>query len=88
MDEILYGKPLNPRVKEAVPCSDFKLLLTFSNGEKRMFDFAPMLQYPVFKPLQSPSFFQTVAVAHGTVCWAGDIDYCPDCLYEESKPIE
>ena len=32
------------------------------------------------------TFFDSVAVAYGSVWWAGDIDYCPDALYEESVP--
>lgn len=87
MEELICGAPLGPRVTAAEPQADYKLVLTFTNGEKRLFDFGPLVHYPVFKPLQNPAFFNTVSVAHGTVCWAGDIDYCPDCLYEESQPM-
>ena len=36
-NEIIKGAPLGPRVIEVIPNDDFELLLTFNNGEKRIF---------------------------------------------------
>lgn len=87
MDNIITGAPLGPRVKEVTPTEDYKLLLTFSNGERRIFDAKPLLDMSVFKPLSNKQFFQSVKVAYGTVIWPQDIDYCPDTLYSESLPM-
>lgn len=87
MDNIITGAPLGPRVKEATPTEDYKLLLTFTNGEHRIFDARPLLDMSVFKPLANKQFFQSVKVAYGTVIWPQDIDYCPDTLYSESLPM-
>ena len=88
-DEILRGKPLPPRVVTAVPADDYKLHLTFNNGERRVFDAKPLLPLGVFAPLKSKPFFYSVRVEHGSIAWPGDIDYCPDTLYLESaaRPV-
>lgn len=86
-EDIVYGEPLRPRVKQATALPEHRLLITFDNGEKRVFDAKPLLRYPCFSPLQDASFFKTVRVAYGTVAWDGDIDYCPDTLYDESTPV-
>jgi len=86
MDEdiLVAPQPLGPRVVAVRPLADYKLSITFNNGELRTFDAAPLLDYPAFKPLKSKTFFRTVRAAYGTICWPGDIDYCPDTLYEQS----
>ena len=86
LDEIVVGaESLGPRVVSVRPLPDYKLALTFDNGERRTFDAAPLLEYPAFKPLKSETFFNMVRVQYGTICWPGDIDYCPDTLYAQSK---
>lgn len=83
--DIAFGpEPLGPRVTAVQPLPDYKLALTFGNGEQRVFDAAPLLDYPAFKPLKDKAFFALVRAQYGTVCWPGDIDYCPDTLYQQS----
>ena len=84
MEDIIIGKPLGPRIVSADAKENYMLLLTFSNGEKRLFDVGPLLELSVYKPLLNYAFFQSVRVEHGTVVWPQDIDCCPDTLYEES----
>ena len=66
---------------------DFELLLTFNNGEKRIFDAHQIMYMEAFTPLKNIEFFKLVKVKFGTVVWPRDIDYCPDMLYEQSKPV-
>lgn len=80
------GIPLGPRVIEVTPQANYILKLKFNNGEKRIFDVKPLLEYKVFHPLKNESFFKQVSVGYGTIVWPGDIDYCPDTLYAESIP--
>ena len=87
MDEIISGIPLGPRVLAVTPMEDYKLLLTFTNGERRVFDVNPLLEISVFKPLVNKGLFQSVKVAYGTIIWPQNIDYCPDTLYSESVPV-
>jgi len=88
MTETIIGKEkLSPRVQSVKALPNWELLLCFTNGEKRCFDAKPLLQYPAFRPLKDKRFFETVQVAYGTICWEGDIDYCPDTLYQQSSPL-
>ncbi len=77
---------MNPYVKSVKPQEDYCLLLTFENGEKRVFDLKPYLQQPVFRKLKNLALFQTARVMSGSVEWQGDVDLSYDTLYLESKP--
>jgi len=83
---IICGMPLGPRVSEVLPMEDYKLALTFTNGEKRIFDVKPLLSIRAFTSLRNRKVFEAVKVAYGSVLWPNDIDYCPDTLYMESVP--
>jgi hypothetical protein len=71
---------------EVVP--NFRLTLTFNNGEKRRFDMRPYLHYPVFRRLVNAGYFSLARVDYGTVTWPGDIDIAPETLYECSAPLK
>jgi len=82
---------MNPRVKEVKPLENYKLLLTFTNDERRIFDALPLInERKRFKELENPILFNTVKASHGTVEWIHEQDICPDWLYEDSisEPIE
>ncbi len=79
---------MNPYVKSVKPQEDYLLLLTFENGEKRVFDLKPYLEKPVFKQLQNITLFKTVRVISGSVEWQGEVDLSYDTLYLESKPAK
>jgi len=88
MYETIRGnESLSPRVLSVEPQPDWMLLLRFSNGESRRFDAKPLLEYPAFRALRDEKFFCGVRVSYGTICWSGDIDYCPDTLYAQSVPV-
>lgn len=78
---------LGPRVREVKPEQGYRLLLTFTNGEKRVYDVSPLLGEGVFRELKDKSAFCSVQPWHGTVQWAGGQDICPDTLYEDSLPV-
>ena len=60
------------------------LILTFSNGEIRLFD-ASILEGEVFRPLDNEAVFMNPSVDHGVVCWMdGEIDCAPEYMYEHS----
>ena len=79
---------LNPRIKKVKPQTHYRLRLTFSNGEIRVYDASPLLeQGGVFAELKDESAFRSVHPWHGSVQWAGGQDVCPDTLYEDSIPL-
>ena len=84
MEEIIYGKPLLPRAVSVEALPNFILKIKFNNNETRYFDGKKIYNLNYFKLLQNEEFFKTVHVSYGSVAWNNGIDYCPDCLYEES----
>ena len=79
---------MNPYVKAVKPQENHSLLLTFENGEKRLFDMKPYFEKPVFKPLKNMAIFKTARVVSGSVEWQGEVDLSFDTLYLESKPTK
>ena len=79
---------MNPYVKSVEAKDDYCLLLTFENGEKRVFDLKPYLNKGVFARLQNVTLFKTVRVVSGSVEWYGEIDLSYDTLYMEGKPVK
>ena len=78
---------MNPRIKKVEYKSPYKLILSFDNDERKEFDISPYLSYPVFKILQDESFCRRAKIFNGTVVWNDEIDFDPDTLYLESKPL-
>lgn len=70
------------------PLEHYRLLITFDNKEKRVFDVTPYLSDSFFAPLRDPAVFKTAKISPLTVEWAGGIDMCPDELYCNSTPTE
>ena len=76
---------MNPRVKEVKVLEDYKLLLTFKNGEKRIYDAKKLLEYDFYKNLRDLKYFKEVKVVDGiTIEWKSGEDVNPDDLYENS----
>ena len=71
-------------VKKVEPKEDYQLLLTFENGEIRMFDMKPYLNVGIFKELKDIQLFNTVKTSFDTIEWANEADFDPEVLYEKS----
>ncbi len=72
------------------PIGDYRLVLTFEGGERRVADMAAIATFDgVFAPLKDPDFFRQVKVNPdvGTIVWPNGADVCPDVLYESSVPV-
>ena len=81
----MRGVSVNPRVKEVKTLENYKLLLIFTNDERRIFDVEPLInERKRFRELKNPILFNTVKALHGTVVWIHEQDICPDWLYEDS----
>ena len=75
-----------PKVKDVKPTDDYKLVLTFTNNEVKIFDVTPYLEKGFFKQLKDKSYFKNVKPFMDSVQWQNGQDFCPDTLYLESKP--
>lgn len=73
-------------VKQVKPLENFKLLLTFENGEVRIFDMNPYLEKGIFKELRDISMFNSVKVSFDSIEWQNEVDMDPETLYEDSIP--
>ncbi len=78
---------MNPRIKGVKPMDDYKLRLTFTNGQVRIFDVKPYLSQGVFRELRNIEIFQSVKTVLGSIQWQNGQDFCPDTLYLESKRL-
>jgi len=75
-------------VIEVEPLEDYQLLLTFENGEKRIFDMKPYLDIGIFQELKDKKKFRTVRVSFDSIEWANQADIDPEILYENSKEYQ
>jgi hypothetical protein len=73
-----------PAVKEVKPETNYTLLLTFDNGERKRFDMKPYMHLSVFKELNDVSKFNTVRVSFDTIEWENEADIDPEALFEDS----
>lgn len=71
-------------VKDVVPNDDYSLILTFENGEKRIFDMVPYLDCGIFSDLKDMNLFKTVRTSFDTIEWANEADLDPEILYKNS----
>ena len=78
MHKVINGSPQN----------NYKLLVTFENGEQRIYNVVPLLCKPVFVPLKDTNVFNKAYVEYGAVTWkdqdGNEIDICPDKMYRDS----
>jgi hypothetical protein len=79
---------MNPRVKDVFPRKDHTLLIVFKNGETKLYDCKPLLDFGVFQELNDLNYFLMAKVERGTVVWPHEQDICPDTLYLEGEEIE
>ena len=75
-------------VKNVEPISNYNLLLTFENGEKRQFDMNPYLNNGIFKELKDMAMFNTVRISFDTIEWDNEADFDPEILYDKSIGIQ
>ena len=72
-------------VVKAEYIDDYKLLLLFNNGERRIVDLSDSLKGTVFAPLKDINFFKRFSIKFNTVEWENGADFAPEYLYEISS---
>lgn len=75
-----------PRPIGVTAVEDYKLLILFDNGEKRIFDTKPLISGEWYGQLKDKCVFQSVRISGNTVEWVGGQGVCPDDLYYKSVP--
>jgi len=77
------------RVTEAEYLKDYKILITFNNGVKKIVDMEHDLWGTMFEPLKDKNLFKQLRVDKEihTIVWPNGADFSPDSLYEIGKPV-
>ena len=75
-------------ITEAKYLNDFRMLVSFNNGESRLFDFATIIdRYPVFAPLKDKNTLKQFHISE-TLEWCnGTIDIAPEYIFEHGEPL-
>lgn len=84
---IVYaGNPTDEiKVQSVKTLNDMMMIVTFTSGEKRLFDASALLSMPAFNILENDETFNNVKVEHGVVIWNnGIIDIAPEFMYKYS----
>ncbi len=77
----------SPDIRKAKVLNDHTIMLIFKNGEQKIFDMKPYLNYPVFKPLEDQAEFNQFEIVDGTVEWKCGADLSQDTFYLESVSV-
>ena len=88
VDDVCYAGELQEgiKVREAKLLRGGMLLVTFSTGEKRLFD-ATKLEGGAFVPLADEKTLGDFSIFHGVMTWLdGEIDLAPETMYRDSYP--
>ena len=74
-------------VSEVEPREGYKLLLTFENGEKRIFEMDDYLDTGLFQGLKDGKMFNSVHIVLDSIEWANGVDLDPEELYQNSISV-
>ncbi|MCH5210601.1 MAG: DUF2442 domain-containing protein [Oscillospiraceae bacterium] len=89
------------QIVAVVPSDNYTLIISFDNGEKRLYDAKPLFtKNSVFNKISAPDDFRRVYVdsSHciawdidpnidSETVWNNKLDLCPDSCYIDSIPI-
>lgn len=64
--------------------SEYKLRLTFNDGEVRVCDFEPLSHKGICTKLQDMEYFKNFRLDPFSVDWNNEIGFAPEFLYENS----
>lgn len=70
------------------PLDDYRLMIDFNTGERKIFDVKPYFKEPFYAKLQDGNSFNQVFVDDVTVQWANGCDIAPHELYDYSVKVE
>jgi hypothetical protein len=75
------------KVTHVEPQADYTLKLTFSTGERKLYDMKPWLGKGVFAQLKNKALFMAAKLDGCTVMWTDEIDIDPKDLYAGGVPL-
>ena len=78
---------LQPELLSVSPKEGYKLLLSYENGENKIFDVSPYISGAWYGELKDLEAFKKVRVANHSVEWEGGQDIAPHELYNNSISV-
>ena len=76
------------QVIAAEPMEGMRVLVSFENGVRGVFDCTYLTKDPYWAKLKSPAFFRQVKAEYGTLCWPEDIDVAPESVWEDASKAQ
>jgi hypothetical protein len=80
---------LQPKIIDLTPTKDYKLILTFDSGDKKIFDVTPYINGDWYNELLSIDYFLSVRIICNGIGieWPNGQDISPHELYENSTSL-
>ena len=79
-----------PKIKIVKPLKNYRLLISFHNGDRKIYDCSPLLEKEVFQLLKNKAFFKAVRVDPGGygISWNDDIDLAESELWVNGVEVK
>ena len=82
--KVQQEKTITPIIVDVKAQDNYEILLSFENGEIKIFDMKPYIDKGFFKQLQDKTYFKTVKSYFYYIQWVNGQDLSPDTLYLDS----
>ena len=79
-----------PKVISVFPKSNHRLLVTFDNGMRKLYDCTPLMETETFSPLKEDWLFRSVRADLGGygISWNDELDLSESELWENGRLVE
>lgn len=88
-DVVVGSKPSPPNVVSVAPKDDYRILVEFETGEKKLFDVAPYIEGDFYGKLRDKGYFRSVSTYFDGwfVGWPEGQDLDNEEIYEFGVPV-
>lgn len=77
-----------PKILKVKALKEYKLLLEFENGEKKIFDMEKYINQKFYQKLKNRKYFENVRSLGNTIEWENGEDVAPENLYYDSVLVK
>jgi hypothetical protein len=74
------GENMIPDVIGFEILSEYRILVTLSNGKQGIFDVKPYLDKGIFTELKDYRYFKRARIEYGTIAWPNEQDFSPETI--------
>jgi len=67
---------------------DYAVVIEFEDGEKRLLDMSPYLDFERFREIKSRKRFKDVRISFDTIEWGNGLDLDPEFIHEKSTILK